>query len=152
MKAPVIARVLGLAFLIAGILGFAPYVTVPAGSTAQWLTLNANYGFLVALFPVNVVHDLVHALFGIWGLVASAGTFAAAVRYCRAIGWIYSLLVVLGAIPITNTLFGVVPIYGYDVVLHLGVALLAIYGGYGAGRYEAMQPEAPAESTHRPVA
>jgi uncharacterized protein DUF4383 len=151
MKAPVIARVLGIAFLLAGILGFAPFVTVPAGLTAEWVTLNASYGFLVALFPVNVVHDVIHVLFGIWGLLA-AGSFAAAVRYCRSIAWIYGLLVVLGAIPITNTLFGIVPIYGFDVGLHLLVALLAFYGGYGAGRFETTPLGAPAASTPPPVA
>ncbi len=151
MKAPAIARVLGIAFLLVGILGFAPYVTVPADLTAQWLTLNAGYGFLGGVFPVNVAGDLIAVLFGVWGLVAS-GTFAAAVRYCRAIAWIYTVLVVLGAIPITSTLFGVVPIYGYDVGLHLLVALLAFYGGYGAARYEPTPQEAPAESIRPPVA
>ncbi|HEY1976840.1 MAG TPA: DUF4383 domain-containing protein [Candidatus Baltobacteraceae bacterium] len=151
MKAPMIARVLGIAFLLAGILGFVPYVTVPADLTAQWVTLGANYGFLGGLFPVNVVHDLIHVLFGVWGLAAS-GKFAASVRYCRAIAWIYAILVVLGAIPITNTVFGIVPIYGFDVLLHLVVALLAFYGGYGAGRYEPTPLEAPAASTPPPVA
>ena len=151
MKAPGIARVLGIAFLAAGILGFAPYVTVPADLTAQWVTLHAGYGFLAAVFPVNVAHDVIHVLFGIWGLVAS-GTFAAAVRYCRWIAWIYAALAILGAIPITNTLFGVAPIYGYDVALHFVVALLAFYGGYGAARYESTPLGAPAESIHPPVA
>lgn len=151
MKAPGIARVLGIAFLLAGILGFAPYVTVPADLSAQWVTLDASYGFLAAVFPVNVVHDLIHVLFGIWGLAAS-GTFAASVRYCRSIAWIYTVLAILGAIPITNTLFGIVPIYGYDVALHFAVALLAFYGGYGAARYESTPLGAPAESIHPPVA
>lgn len=151
MKAPAIARVLGIAFLVAGILGFVPYVTVPADLTAQWVTLNANYGFIATLFPVNVVHDVLHLLLGIWGLVAS-GAFAASVRYCRFIAWIYAALVVLGAIPITDTLFGVAPIYGYDVALHLVVALLAFYGGYGAGRFESTPLGAPGASTPPPVA
>ena len=140
MKAPAIARVLGIAFIAAGVLGFVPYVTLPAGLTAEWVTLNADYGFLVAIFPVNAVHDALHLLLGIWGLAAS-GTFAGAVRYCRAIAWIYIGLTVLGAIPITNTLFGVAPIYGWDVLLHAVVALLALYGGYGAGRIEPVTQE-----------
>ena len=48
------------------------------------------------------------------------------------------MLVVLGSIPITNTLFGAVPIYGWDVGLLL-VALVALYGGFGAGSYEAVE-------------
>ena len=135
MKAPLIARVLGIAFLLAGILGFVPWITVPAASTDEYVTIGANYGMLVALFPVNVVHDALHVVFGAWGLFAS-GSFAASVRYCKWITWIYMTLVVLGSIPITNTLFGVVPIYGYDVWLHLAIAFLALYGAYGAGRIE----------------
>lgn len=151
MKAPLIAKILGIAFLAAGVLGFAPYVTVPADLTAEWVTLNANYGFIAGLFPVNVVHDLIHIVLGIWGLAAAA-TFAGAVRYLRSIAWIYGVLVVLGAIPITNTLFGVAPIYGFDVALHLLVALLAFYGGYGAGRFESTPLTAPGASSPPPVA
>jgi uncharacterized protein DUF4383 len=132
-------------------LGFAPYVTVPPDLTAQWVTLNASYGFLAGVFPVNVVHDLIHVLFGIWGLIAT-GTFAAAVRYCRSIAWIYLVLAALGAIPITNTLFGIAPIYGYDVALHFVVAALAFYGGYGAARLQTTPLGAPAESTPPPAA
>jgi hypothetical protein len=152
MKAPVIARVLGFAFLVAGILGFVPYVTVPAGFTAQWVTLNANYGFLFGVFPVNAIHNVIHILFGIWGLAASGGAFAASVRYCKSVAWIYAILGILGAIPITNTLFGVVPLYGYDVPIHLLVALAGFFGGYGAGRFEPTPLMAPGESIHQPEA
>jgi hypothetical protein len=149
MKAPVIARVLGIGFLLAGILGFAPYVTVPAGFTAEWVTLHANYGFLFGVFAVNVIHDLIHVAFGLWGLVAS-GAFAASVRYCKVVAWIYAILAILGAIPITNTLFGAVPLYGYDVPIHLLVAFLGFWGGYGAGHWEPTPPEAPFGSTRQP--
>jgi hypothetical protein len=151
VKASGIARGLGLAFVAAGILGFVPYVTVPAGFTAQWVTLNAGYGFLAAVLPVNVVHDLIHFAFGIWGLIASS-TFSAAVRYCKAIAWVYAAFAILGAIPITNTFFGVVPLYGYDVILHFAVALVAFYGGYGAGRFEPTPLEAHGASIHQPEA
>jgi hypothetical protein len=150
MKAPAIARVLGIAFLIAGVLGFIPYVTVPAGLTAEWVTLAGDYGFLAAVFPVNVAHDALHLLFGIWGLGAS-GSFAASVRFCKAVAWIYLVLSVLGAIPITNTLFGIAPIYGWDVLLHFAIGLVALYGGYGAGRFEVTPPEALGASMPPPA-
>jgi hypothetical protein len=56
-------------FLVAGILGL---VTTPVSMTA---------GFLLGLFPVNVVHNLVHLVFGAWGLAAGRAP-AAAQRYC----------------------------------------------------------------------
>jgi hypothetical protein len=141
MKADVIARTLGIAFFVAGCLGFVPYVTLPHSMADPYLQIDANYGFLAALFPVNILHDALHMLFGIWGLGAST-SFTSSVRYCKWIAWIYLVLVVLGSIPLTNTLFGAVPIYGFDVLLHALVALLALYGGYGAGR---IPPEPVAE-------
>jgi|SRR5579862_3489790 len=135
MKAPIIARALGIAFFAAGVLGFVPYVTVPHGIADPWVTLDANYVFIAGIFPVNVVHDGLHMLFGIWGIGAST-SFKASVRFCRVVAWVYFILVVLGAIPIFNTLFGIAPIYGWDVLLHFVIALLALYGGYGAGRLQ----------------
>ena len=146
MKAPSIARILGVAFIVAGIAGMVPQITPPAPLTAQWVTLQSNYGFLAGLFPVNLVHDALHVFLGAWGVLAG-GKFKAAVTYCKSVAWIYAVLVVLGVIPITNTLFGVAPIYGFDVLLHFVVALFAFYGGYGAGRFEATPLEEPVAST-----
>ena len=39
-------------------------------------------------------------------------------------------LAVLGCIPIANTLFGLMPIYGNDVWLHLATAIPAAYFGF----------------------
>jgi hypothetical protein len=45
---------------------------------------------------------------------------------------LYGLLAILGLIPGTNTLFGLVPIYGHDVWLHALSALIAAYFGFVA--------------------
>jgi hypothetical protein len=37
---------------------------------------------------------------------------------------------VLGLIPATSTTFGLVPIYGNDVWLHAGLAVVAAYFGF----------------------
>ena len=42
----------------------------------------------------------------------------------------YGLLVILGLIPATSTLFGLVPIYGYGVWLHLALGAIAAYFGF----------------------
>ena len=44
----------------------------------------------------------------------------------------YGLLVILGLIPATSTLFGLVPIYGMDVWLHLALGAIAAYFGFMA--------------------
>jgi hypothetical protein len=112
-----IARVFGGVFLLVGLLGL---VTTP---------LSLDPGLLLGLFPVNVLHNLVHLAFGAWGLIAG-GTPSGATAYCRLAGGAYLLLAVLGLL--TPTGFGLVPIGGHDVWLHavLGGILTAVgFGG-----------------------
>lgn len=140
MTAPLIARILGAAFLLVGIAGFVPFVSSPAPFDAPVITLESSYRIVAHLFAVNAVHSGLHIFFGIWGLLAGI-RFAWGLLYCRVVVWTYAVLVILGLIPITNTLFGVAPIYGHNVWLHAIIALFAAYGGYGRGRLE---PEVPA--------
>jgi Domain of unknown function (DUF4383) len=142
MNAPTIARILGLLFLIAGIAGFVPWISPVAPLDAPVISIDTAYRFIGGVFPVNAAHDAIHLLFGVWGLLA-ASRFGAAVAYCRTVAVVYLLLVALGAIPIFAfyTLFGIAPIYGWDVALHLVLALFAAYGGYGRASIE---PEAAA--------
>jgi hypothetical protein len=142
MKAPLIARILGLLFIAAAVAGLLPWIAPTAPFDAEVVTLDLQYRMLFGIFPLNVAHDLLHLIFGVWGLAASM-RFNAAVIYLRSVAWIYLILVILGAIPILNTLFGVAPIYGWDVALHALIVLVATYGGYGRG---SIKPEAQAPS------
>jgi len=109
------ARVFGAIFIVVGALGFVPAL-VPGGN-------------LLGLFPVNAVHNLVHVGLGVWGVIAGA-SLAASLIYFRGIAIVYGVLAVLGLIPATNTLFGLAPIHGADVVLHAVLALIAAYLGF----------------------
>jgi hypothetical protein len=109
------ARIFGAIFVAVGLLGFVPPLV--------------QNGSLLGLFPVNAAHNVVHIGLGVWGLVAGA-SLAAAVFYFRGIAIIYGLLAVLGVFPATNTLFGLAPIHGADVVLHAVLALIAAYFGF----------------------
>jgi hypothetical protein len=151
MKAPLLARALGAAFLLVGILSVVPFAMRPAGQLDEYITLSTSYGFVFGLFPVNALHDAFHAAAGLWGIAASFN-FRSAVRYCRAVTWIYAVLVVLGSIPITNTLFGAMPVYGNDIWLHGLVAAIASYGGYGAASIEPKPEKAQEPSTPPPAA
>jgi len=110
------ARVFGVIFVLVGVLGFVPAAT--------------SDGMLLGLFPVNAVHNIVHILLGLWGLLA-AGTLTGAVGYFKAVTVIYALLAVLGLIPATQNLFGLAPIHGNNVWLHGVLALAAAYFGFG---------------------
>ena len=77
---------------------------------------------VIGLFPVNVAHNAVHLVFGVWAIVAAKSPVSAR-RYCLLSGAIYLLLAGIGfVLPET---FGLVPIGGNDITLHavLGIAL-----------------------------
>ena len=84
---------------------------------------------LLGLFPVNTLHNAVHLLFGLWGLMASRSA-SGAIMYARGVAIIYALLAVLGLLPATQDGFGMVPLYGKDVWLHAALALVAAYFGW----------------------
>ena len=111
-----IALIFGIVFLAVALLGFAT-----TGTTMEASMEHAPR--LLGLFPVNLLHNLVHLVFGIWGLVA-ARSFGGARAYCRIGGGIYLVLAVLGLIDPTT--FGLIPIGGHDIWLHavLGIGLL----------------------------
>jgi Domain of unknown function (DUF4383) len=127
MSTQLFARLYGIVFLVVGILGFVPGLTTPHEHPG--LIVGGSSGMLLGLFPVNVLHNAVHILFGIWGLVAGQ-SLAGARLFARAVAIIYALLTVLGLIPATNTAFGLVPIYGNDVWLHGLLAAIAAYFGF----------------------
>ena len=124
------ALVFGILFLLAGFSGFIPGLVQPAHG-APALAVEANHGILMGLFPVNILHNLVHVLIGVWGIVAYSSVSGARI-YGRGLAVFYGLLAVLGLILATQTLFGLVPIYGNDVWLHAGSALVAAYFGWAA--------------------
>ena len=83
----------------------------------------------LGLFPVNVLHNLIHLAFGAWGLLA-ARSASGSVAYARGVAVIYGVLTILGLIPATSTTFGLVPIGGNDIWLHAGLAAVAGYFGF----------------------
>ncbi len=122
-----VALLFGIVFLAVGILGFVPATAEPA--THEGLTMTQNSAMLLGLFPVNLLHNVVHILFGLWGLAAYRSV-GGSIGYFRAVAVIYALLTVLGLLPQTNTLFGLVPLHGNDVWLHAVLAIVAAYFGF----------------------
>ena len=130
------ALIFGAMYVIAGILGFIPaLVTPPEGMVG--MDVQAGHGHLFGLFPVNFWHNIVHVAVGIWGVLA-ARDFGAAVTFARVSAVLFAALTILGLIPATNTLFGLVPLYGHDIWLHaLTTALTAYFGFVAPTRVEA---------------
>jgi hypothetical protein len=128
MAARYFALISGAIYVLIGILGFIPGL-VAAPGTAPDLVVNANYGYLMGLFPINLLHNIVHLAVGVWGL-ASYRSYSGARTYGRGLAIFYGLLAVMGLIPVLNTTFGLIPIFSHDVWLHALTALIAAYFGF----------------------
>ena len=131
------AQVMGILFVTIGVLGFIPGLKSPPPLSVPHLTVDGAYGLLLGLFPVNWLHNLVHLAIGGWGWGASRSTGAAR-QFARALAFLYGGLAVMGLIPVLNTTFGLVPLFGHDVWLHAGTAALAAYFGFSQ-RTEAVE-------------
>ena len=123
------AMVWGVAFLLAGASGFIPGLWHEAPAHYPDLAVESFYGDALGLFPVNILHNIVHIVFGLWGLAASKSV-GAAKGYAKVVAVAYALLVVMGLIPGLNTTFGLIPLFGNDVGLHLFLAAPAVYFGF----------------------
>ena len=126
------AKLFGVAFLLIGLAGFIPGLTTFHEHPGQDdVLVKQGLGAALGLFPVNVLHNLFHVAFGIWGLVAARGVGASYV-YAKGVAIIYVVLAVFGLIPTARlwTTFGLIPLYGNDVWLHVLLAAIAGYFGF----------------------
>jgi hypothetical protein len=123
------ALIFGLVFFLVGIAGFVPGITTQ--HTHPDVMVTAGLGLLLGLFPVNVLHNLAHLLFGFWGLFASTSDAAARI-YGQVVAISYAVLTLMGLVTAMNlhTAFGYVPLYGHDIWLHAGLAAVAAYFGF----------------------
>lgn len=113
------ALLFGVVFVAVALLGF-----VTAGSSMESDPETAPR--LLGLFPVNLLHNLVHLAFGAWGILA-ARSWAAARMFCTLGGSLYLVLALLGFVA--PSLFGLVPIGGNDVWLHALLAVSMLFVG-----------------------
>jgi hypothetical protein len=127
-----VAMVFGIVFLVIGILG----LVSPGGMS---MGADPAPAMILGFFPVNLLHNIVHILFGVWGLVASR-SFAGAKLYAQVGGVVYIVLAICGlAIPTT---FGLLPNGGNDIWLHAVFGL--VLAGVGFTAKEGMGTPAPA--------
>ena len=117
-----VATVSGIIFLVVAAAGFA------ADASGHHM-MSMSTDMLLGVFPVNSLHNLVHMLVGIWGVWAGRNV-GRSLAYALGSGAAYLLLAIVGMI--TPTLLGMVPIGGYDVVLHLVLAVVLAGAGFGA--------------------
>ena len=114
------AGAVGIVFILVGVAGFIP------GLTTNYDTMtfvdHESEAQLLGLFRVNILHNIVHLLFGVAALVAA-----------RAMNWSRSYLVGGGALYLVLFLYGLVvdldepanfvSLNGADNWLHLGLGV-----------------------------
>jgi hypothetical protein len=114
-----VAQIFGVVFILLALVGF----------YAGGMNMEADPAtapMILGQFPVNLLHSIVHLLFGIWGLAASR-SFTGARQYAQIAGVIYLVLAVVGYFMPDG--FGLIPLGGNDVWLHLALgAILAAVG------------------------
>ncbi|QWS33022.1 DUF4383 domain-containing protein [Curtobacterium aetherium] len=121
------ALVFGVVFLIVGIAGFIPGLTMDMGS--MMAAGNDSNAQLLGLFQVSVLHNIVHLLFGIVGLIA-ARSFGFSRQYLLVGGIIYAVLFIYGLFTAgMASAANFVPLNSADNVLHLILAVAMIILG-----------------------
>jgi len=104
-QAQQLTMLLGIVFLLVGILGFIPGITTHYGDMS--FAGDDSGAKLIGIFQVSILHNLVHMLFGIAGL-ALARTMEGAKQYLIGGGAVYIALWILGLanggdwIPVNN--------------------------------------------------
>jgi hypothetical protein len=119
------AQAVGAVFLLVGVLGFIP------GITGNYDSLGfAGHGsgaLLLGVFPVSVLHNIVHLLFGVAGLLMGR-TQPQAKNFLLYGGVIYLVLWIYGLLVGQDSSANFVPVNSADNWLHLvlGLGMIAL--------------------------
>lgn len=122
----VAALVLGVVFLVVGILGFIPGITTDY-DTMQFAG-HESEAKLLGVFQVSILHNIVHLLFGVLGVLMSR-TAALARVFLIGGGLVYALFWLYGLIVNETSDANFVPFNNADDWLHLGLAVAMILLG-----------------------
>jgi len=114
-----VALVFGVVFTLVGLLGFVPGITT---------TGEDGHQLLLGLFMVDTVHNIVHLLSGIVGLIGAANDRYAKL-YLVGFGAVYALVTIIGFF--TSPVLGFLHVNTADNWLHLVLAIGLLGAGLG---------------------
>lgn len=119
------SQVVGAVFLLVGILGFIPGITSNYG--ALGMAGHTSEALLLGVFQVSILHNIVHLLFGVAG-VLMARTASQAKGFLLYGGIIYLILWLYGLVIGLESPANFVPVNTADNWLHfvLGVGMIAL--------------------------
>jgi hypothetical protein len=113
LNAKTAALVIGVVFVLVGILGFIPNPLLsPTG-----------------IFMVNTTHNLVHIVSGL-ALLAGVYTDIGASLMLKIVGVVYAIVAILGLVMGGNMLLGLVAVNHADHWLHVLLAVVILAAGF----------------------
>lgn len=118
-----LAWVFGIVFILIGILGFIPAVT-PGG-------------LLLGIFSVDAMHNVVHLVSGVLAILAAWSSVSYSRLYFKVFGVVYAIVTVIGFVQ-GDTILGLMMVNMADNVLHLVIAAVALWAGFGMKSESAM--------------
>jgi hypothetical protein len=120
-------------FVLVGILGFIPGVTTDYDNMT--FAGHESEAYLLGVFQVSVLHNIVHLLFGVVGFVL-ARSWKGAQAFLIGGGLVYLVLLVYGLVIDHDSTANFVPVNNADNWLHLvlGLGMIGIGAMLSRGR------------------
>lgn len=112
--------VVAAAFLLIGILGFVPGITTDYDGMT--FAGHESTAMLLGIFHVSILHNIVHLLFGVVGLL-TARTVPGAIAFLLGGGVVYLVLWLYGLVIDHDSAANFVPVNTADNWLHLVLAV-----------------------------
>jgi hypothetical protein len=137
-----LALLLGVVFLVVGILGFIPGITTNYDEL-EFAGKDSD-AELLGIFQTSILHNIAHLLFGVGILLAR--THEGARTYLLGGALIYSVLFIYGLFVGGGDDANFIPMNGADDVLHLVLAIVFIGAYFVTGR-ERPDVDRPAATT-----
>jgi len=106
----------GIVLTLVGILGFVPGIT--------------SGGLLLGMFMVDPLHNIVHLVSGLLALGAVWMWPSYLKLYFQVFGVVYALVAIIGLVQ-GNTVLGILMVNMADNLLHVVIAALALWAGFG---------------------
>ncbi len=119
------AQLVGVTFLLVGVLGFIPGITTNYGDMSFGGHMSDAH--LLGIFQVSILHNVVHLAFGAAGLALAKQAHSAR-TYLVVGGAIYLVLWIFGLLTGDDSMSNYVPVNTADDWLHfvLGVGMIGL--------------------------
>ena len=113
------------------------------------LAIDSSYGLFLGYVPMNSLNKILLITMGAVGFalsMAPATALPASIRWSRILAVLTAVLAIAGLFPQTYTLFGYMPVYGWNVAAAAIIAVVAAYEGWALSSRVPEQKMAPTRS------